>query len=106
MSNKSAVDFAESSIPGMQVPFVQKCISILWPSFLVAIVATSLFFSAFNPQELYPFDIDTEINTIGAYTVGFFVFWALSALSSAATLYFAITNCRKVHADISNHRQP
>jgi hypothetical protein len=106
MTNKPGVDFAESSIPGMQMPFVQKCISILWPSFMVAIVATGLFFSAFNPQELYPFDIDTVISTMGAYTVGFFVFWALAALSSTATLYFAITNSRKVHADLSNHRQP
>ena len=106
MIDKAGVEVAESGIPGMQMPLVQKCISILWPSFMVAIVATGLFFSAFNPQELYPFDIDTEINTMGAYTVGFFVFWALAALSSTATLYFAITNCRKVHADLSIHRQP
>jgi hypothetical protein len=97
-------DVSESNIPGMQMPFVQKCISILWPSFLVAIVATGLFFSAFNPRELYPFDIDIEVSTLGAYTVGFFVFWALSALSSTATLYFAITNCRKIHADLSNSK--
>ena len=73
---------------------------------MVAVVATGLFFSAFNPQELYPFDLDTEINTIGAYTIGFFVFWALAALSSTATLYFSITNSRKVHADLSTSRQP
>jgi len=106
MNNKPRDDFAEPGTAGMQIPLVQKSISILWPSFMVAIVATGLFFSAFNPQELYPFDIDTEVNTMGAYTVGFFVFWALAALSSTATLYFAITNCRKVHADLSNSRQP
>ena len=106
MTSKPGDDFSESSIPGMQMPFIQKCISILWPSFMVAVVATGLFFSAFNPQELYPFDLDTEINTIGAYTIGFFVFWALAALSSTATLYFSITNSRKVHADLSTSRQP
>jgi len=105
MSDKSGVDAVESSVPGMQLPFVQKCISILWPSFLVAIVATGLFFSAFNPNELYPFDIDTEVSTLGAYTVGFFVFWGFSALSSTVTLYFAITNCRKIHADLLNSKQ-
>lgn len=106
MNKNAGVDFSESGIPGMQMPLIQICISILWPSFLVAIAATGLFFSAFNPQELYPFNIDAEINTIGAYTIGFFVFWLLSALSSTATLYFAITNCRKVHTDLSHHRQP
>ncbi len=78
----------------MQIPFKQKCIVTLWPSFLTAIVASGLFFSAFDPTELYPYDLDIEINAIGAYTLGFFMFWALSAVSSAITLYFAMTNSR------------
>ncbi len=80
----------------MQLTFAQKCIVIFWPSFLVAIVATGLFFSAFDPNELYPFNIDTEVSTLGAYTIGFFVFWMLCAVSSVVTLYFATTNSRKI----------
>lgn len=90
-----------TDMSGMQIPFRQKCIVTLWPSFMMAIVATGLFFSAFDPSELYPYDLDIEINTMGAYTLGFFIFWALSAISSVITLYFAITNCRKIHADQS-----
>jgi hypothetical protein len=76
------------------VPCKQKCISILWPSFLIAIVATGLFFSAFDPQDLFPYGEDTGLSRLGVYTVGFFLFWALTALSGCGTLYFTITNCR------------
>lgn len=91
-----------TDMSGMQIPFVQKCIVTLWPSFMIAIVATGLFFSAFDPTELYPYDLDIEVNAMGAYTLGFFIFWVLSAISSMITLYFAITNCRKIHADQSS----
>ena len=87
-----------TDMSGMQIPFVQKCIVTLWPSFMIAIVATGLFFSAFDPATLYPYNLDIEINVIGAYTLGFFIFWTLSAVSSLLTLYFTITNCRKIHA--------
>ncbi len=64
---------------------------VLWPSFVTAIIATGLFFSAFDPKNLTPFDIDTDINRLGIYTIGFFVFWGLTALSSIGTLYFTLT---------------
>ncbi len=81
------------------ISFAHACIATLWPSFMVAIVATGLFFSAFNPKDLYPFDLDIDTNTLGAYTVGFFFFWAFCALSSMVTIYFVITNCRKQFTD-------
>ena len=70
---------------------MQKYIAVLWPSFLIAAVATGLFFSAFDPKYMIPFDIDTDISTLGIYTVGFFIFWCLAALSSIGTLYFTLT---------------
>ena len=72
-------------------PRMQKCIAVLWPSFLTAAMATGLFFSAFDPKYMIPFDIDTNINMLGIYTVGFFTFWCLAALSSIGTLYFTLT---------------
>lgn len=88
----------------IQISFAQVCIATLWPSFMVAIVATGLFFSAFNPKDLYPFDLDIEINTLGAYTVGFFVFWVFCALSSLVTIYFTLTNCKKLSSDQTTHK--
>ncbi len=77
-----------------RIPLIQKAISVLWPSFIIAIVATWLFFSAFYPDELTPFDTDFEISPLAIYSIGFFVFWLLTALSSLGTLYFTISNRR------------
>ncbi len=74
---------------------LQKCIAILWPSFLTAGVATGLFFSAFDPDDLFPFGADLEISRLGIYTIGFFLFWLITAVSGIGTLYFAITNCMR-----------
>ena len=77
------------------IPKIQKCIAVLWPSFLVAIVATGLFFSAFDPDELYPFGNETGVSRLGAYSIGFLAFWLVSAVSGVGTLYFAVTNCMR-----------
>jgi hypothetical protein len=78
-----------------QVPRSQKCIAVLWPSFMVAIIATGLFFSAFDPDDLYPFGEQTEVSRLGVYSIGFLLFWLVSAISGIGTLYFAITNCMR-----------
>ena len=78
-----------------QVPRMQKCIAVLWPSFLVAIVVTGLFFSAFDPDDLYPFGEQSEVSRLGMYSIGFLVFWLITAISGIGTLYFAITNCMR-----------
>jgi hypothetical protein len=77
-----------------RMPISQQAISVLWPSFLVAILASGVFFSAFNPRELIPFNLDIDISPIAAYSIGFFLFWLLAFLSSFGTLYFTMSNCR------------
>ncbi len=71
----------------MEIPLIQRVCAVLWPSFLCAGAAAALFFTAFDP--LYMF-IEYDVSRLGAYTVGFFLLWALTALSSAATLYFLL----------------
>ena len=82
------------SVTPDRIPPAQQAISVLWPSFLTAIVATGVFFSAFNPRDLVPFNLDIEISPLAAYSIGFFIFWLLAILSSLGTLYFTISNCR------------
>jgi len=77
-----------------KIPRIQQVISVLWPSFATAIVATGIFFSAFNPRDLVPFNLDIDVSPQAAYTMGFFVFWLLGIASSYGTLYFTISNCR------------
>jgi hypothetical protein len=84
---------------GQPVPRLQKCIAVLWPSFLTAVVATGVFFSAFDPDDLFPFDADLEVSRLGVYTVGFLLFWLITAVAGIGTLYFAITNCLRNNPD-------
>ena len=82
-----------------QIPKIHKCIAVLWPSFLTAVVATGLFFSAFEPDDLFPFNATLEVSDLGIYTIGFFIFWLITAVSGIGTLYFAITNCMQRDRD-------
>ena len=83
-----------SAVTPQKIPRIQQAISVLWPSFIVAVVATGLFFSAFNPRDLVPYNFDIDISPLAAYSVGFFIFWIIAAISSYGTLYFTISNCR------------
>ena len=68
------------------VPGFQVVIAILWPSFVVASIATVLFFVLFDPIEI----LHLHVSRLGAYSVGFFFFWSLTAISSLLTLYFQL----------------
>ncbi len=58
---------------------------ILWPAFLVAGVADGIVFSLFDPQDMHIIGEPVELSRIGAYTIGFFLFWGFGAASSALT---------------------
>ena len=60
---------------------------IAWPSFLVAGVAQSLFFTLFDPADLTLFGTPIEWSRTAVYSVGFFLFWAVCAGSSALTCF-------------------
>lgn len=61
---------------------------VLWPSFLVAIVAEGVFFSFFDPATLA--QDGAELSPLAAYTIGFFFFWAACALASLLTCYLKL----------------
>ena len=70
------------------LPRVQRFVAVLWPSFLMAGLATVLFFTAFDPAELSACVGGPELSRLGAYSIGFFLFWILTALSCTLTCYF------------------
>lgn len=65
----------------------QRLIWILWPSFIVGGIAEALFFTAFDPQDLMLFGDPIRWSREAVYSVGFFIFWAVCAASSAATCF-------------------
>lgn len=58
---------------------------VLWPSFLVAAIAEGVFFSMIDPHDLVVAGQHMGDNADAAYTIGFFVFWVLFAVSSGLT---------------------
>jgi hypothetical protein len=62
--------------------------AVLWPSFLTAGVATMVFFANVDPETLrYQTLPHWQLSREAGYTVGFFMFWAVCAASSALTLF-------------------
>ena len=70
---------------------LQRMISILWPSFLVAGIADVIFTTLFDPLELMYRGEALIEHRVAAYTIGFFVFWLLCISSSMLTCYFQRT---------------
>jgi len=65
----------------------QKAMWILWPSFLVAGAAETVFFTLFDPGDLSLFGQPLELSRTAVYSIGFFLFWGFAAASSGISLY-------------------
>lgn len=71
-----------------EAPLVQRIVAVMWPSFLMAGVATILFFTAFDPEIILPVSGYHNVSRLAGYSIGFFCFWILTASSCALTCYF------------------
>ena len=64
----------------------QRLMWILWPGFLVAIPAVGIVFTLVDPADLHAFGAPLGLSRLGAYSLGFLLFWALGAACSALTV--------------------
>ena len=64
---------------------------ILWPSFLVAIMAEGFFFSLCDPVDLLLVGGHVDLPPIAAYTIGFFFFWSFCSLAAMLSCYLLRT---------------
>ena len=62
-----------------EIPVIQRVIAVLWPSFITSGIATGLFFTAFDPFDLMMISGQAELSRMGVYSIGFFLFWLLTA---------------------------
>lgn len=82
----------------------QRLMWILWPAFLVAGIAEGITFSLFDPQDMHFFGAPLELGRTAVYSIGFFLFWAFAAASSALTCFlqrspFEVNRCPLPQAD-------
>ncbi len=62
--------------------------AVMWLSFLMAGVATGVFFSAIDPLQLEPCVDFPQASRTAAYSIGFFLFWLLTSSSSLLSVFF------------------
>ncbi|RZL64592.1 MAG: hypothetical protein EOP81_07880 [Variovorax sp.] len=65
---------------------VQRVMHVLWPGFLTACVAEFAVFALVDPNELHWGAAALPMSRQAIYAGAFFLFWTLSAVSSALTL--------------------
>jgi hypothetical protein len=67
-------------------PLAQIVAAILWPAFISSVVASVVFFVNIDPETLrlatFP---EWQISREFGYTIGFFMFWGVTSLSSFLT---------------------
>ncbi|ORU94089.1 MAG: hypothetical protein A6F70_07555 [Cycloclasticus sp. symbiont of Bathymodiolus heckerae] len=64
-------------------------IGSLWPSFWMACGLSGIVFSAIDPSLITSQIGLTELSHLGAYTIGFFFFWAVCAWSGFFSIIFS-----------------
>lgn len=69
----------------------QRMMWIAWPAFLVAGVLEMLVFGMIDPHDMQWFGQPIEMSRQGIYTLSFFVFWAITAASSALTTLLSMS---------------
>nr|WP_199066373.1 hypothetical protein [Chromobacterium sp. ASV5] len=65
---------------------MKKGILLLWPSFIIAVLATIVFFSVFDPAELTLHKQALFADKYSAYSAFLLVSWAFGALNTAIVL--------------------
>ncbi len=73
----------------MENTLAQRLAWTIWPAFLVAAAAETIFFTVFDPSDLFLFGTPLELSRQAMYTLGFFGFWAMGIASSALTVFLA-----------------
>lgn len=77
---------------------MRQLMAVLWPAFVMAVVGELLFFTVIDPGELYFLGRPVEVGLFATYTIGFVLFWALSAASSAFT-YFLLRTTEEINVE-------
>lgn len=68
----------------------QKLMWIVWPSFLMAGVLELLVFAVVDPQDMSWFGQSFEMSRQAVYTLSFFVFWFVTSVAGALTLFLSL----------------
>lgn len=91
---------------------MKHVIWVLWPAFVAAGVAESIFFAMIDPQQLYFLGEQVALSDIATYSIGFLLFWLTCAGSSLMTWFMlpqeikrSLDRLAREHADLAETRR-
>ena len=73
---------------------MKHVIWVLWPAFIAAGIAETIFFTLIDPAQLYLFGERVEWSVTATYSTGFLLFWLVCSGSSLMT-YFMMPEVAK-----------
>jgi hypothetical protein len=90
---------------------MKHIIWVLWPAFIAAGIAETVFFTVIDPKQLYLMGQAVELSPMATYSLGFLMFWLMCAGSSLMTWFMLPQDIKRTleklsreHLDLS-HRQ-
>jgi hypothetical protein len=86
--------------------FARRVLWVFWPAFLVAGVAEMIVFSSVDPSELTLFGQPVDLARETVYALGFFLFWAIGAASSALTVFLSRSPVQENRCPLPPHARP
>lgn len=64
---------------------MKHIIWVLWPAFIAAGIAETVFFTVIDPQQLFLLGQPVALSAMATYSLGFLMFWLICAGSSLMT---------------------
>jgi hypothetical protein len=84
---------------------MNKLFTVVWPAFMIAVVAEFLFVLVIDPQELYLFGEAAKMSNVAAYSFGVVAFFLIAAASSIATWYL-MRSSRSINQESARNTAP
>ena len=83
---------------------MKHIIWVLWPAFIAAGIAETVFFTVIDPKQLYLMGQPVELSAMATYSIGFLMFWFICAGSSLMTWFMLPQDIKTALENLSNER--
>lgn len=84
---------------------MNQVIWVLWPAFIAAGIAETVFFTLMDPRQLYLFGQPVELSAMATYSVGFLLFWLVCVGSSLMTYFMMPQSIKDSLKKIATRRE-
>jgi hypothetical protein len=84
---------------------MKQVIWILWPAFIAAGIAETVFFTLIDPRELYLLGEPVALSAIATYSIGFLLFWLVCTGSSLMTYFMLPQDIKDTLGRVASERE-